>query len=730
MAVALWTLLPLLVIHVILAAWIRRAFPFQLLLDLVLIGLFGTIIVRGLDLNPVRCLETAPPFVSWTWQKDTALQPTQSDVVLQLHPWWAEARRQILAGHFPAIAPHIGGGVPLAANGQCGVLAPVMLPVWVLGPERGTTVMAVWKVEAAGLGMFLFLAVGWRLRRWSAALGGVLWGAGPFILGWLLSPLAWSLAALPWVWWLVAAGLRGRLRWGRVIGGAAALGWFMGAGINPETAAIATGSALLAGFVLHPRRWVRLLLIAGVAASVTIALAFPMVRTIAASSKAKSYAAANPNLGRLPVSMRIAAAEQLLVPMVHGNPGYGTWRGPYPYAAGAIGIGGVGIIALLAGGIRRRHRRYLAAALSVLGLAAILAFRIPPLDGLLVRLPVLRFMTLPRFALLIPWGVSLWAVLAFDGFLAGHRRPRAAWIGAALLLGLTIVLVGPGSPASVWLLALTTVAAAIAALMVLSTRPGLLPWIAAAELVVIGFGINPAASPADRLPAPPVLARLEALSAARPGRISGVDGVLPPNIASRYGLADLRSFDPVRPWPLARLHALLGATDPVLPGPLDRAPPHLLGAWSVRYLVTPAKRRAPGWTLVDSGDGIRVWENPFWQPQIRVVGTSVSLPEKEGWRLLAKDPAMLTDGVVLPPGAGQANAAHRSLEVRVATPSRVEAVLTCDGPCLLFVARPWAPGWTATVDGRRATVLRADLAALGVMSPAGRHHVCISYRLY
>ncbi len=730
MATSLWVLVPLFAIHGILALRARRALAFQLGLDLVLAALFGPVIARGLDLNPVRCVHSAPPFTAWRWQRDTELQPTQSDIVLQLHPWWAEARRQILAGHVPAIAPHIGGGVPLAANGQCGLLAPVMVPVWVLGPERGTTVMAVWKVETGALGMFLFLAAGWRLRESSAALGGVLWGVGPFMLGWLLSPVAWSLAAMPWTWWLVTSTLRGGLRWKRLAGAAALLGWFMGAGINPETAVITAGSALAAGLIFHRRRWARVLLIAAGAVVIGGGLSFPTVRTIAASSKARSYMASNPNVRRLPASVRLAAAEQILLPMIHGHPGYGTWRAPYPYAAGAAGVGGAALAVLLAGGIRRRHRRYLSAGLCILLTAVILAFRIPPFDTLLVRLPVLRFMTLPRFALLIPWVVSLWAAMAFDGYLAGTRRLGSAWIGITVLLGLTILLVVPGSPPSMWVLAFSTVTAAAVTLVVLASRSRWVPWVAAVELVVIGIGINPTAAPADRLPTPPVLAHLQALVAAKPGRIAGIGGVLPPNLASRYGLSDLRSFDPVRPWPLARLHALLGATDPVLPGPLHVAPPRLLGAWSVRYLVTPTHRDAPGWRFVDSADGIQVWNNPFWRPSIRVVGTTVPVPEQAGWHLLATDPKILSDGAVVPSGARLACATHWSIDVTTARPARIEAVLTCNGPCLLFVARPWAPGWSASVDGRHAVLLRADLAALGVISPPGKHRVSLTYRLY
>ena len=727
MAVVLWAAVPILLVHLALARWMRRGLGFQLLLDLCLLVLFAPVLGRGLLLDPVRCLQGSPPFATWRWDARTELQPTQSDLVRSIHPWWEEARRQMLHGRLPLIGPHMGAGAPLLANGQTGILAPVLAPVWILGPERGTTVMAVWKVEAAALGAFLLLALGWRLRLHAAALGGIVWGLAPFTIGWLLVPLAWSLAALPWIWWAVTEALGGRARWGRVLLAGLVSGLVMGWGLNPETAAIAVGSAVLAGAVLHPRRWRRLALMVLAAAAVTLVLALPTIRLIGASSKSRAYARVNPNLRPVPVAVRLLALEQTLVPGALGNPGRGSWVGPYPYAAGAMGAGGVALVLLVAGGAGSRRRRYVAAALASLAVAGVLAFRVPPLDWLLVRIPPFDRMTLPRFGLLVPWSLAVLAALALDGRPAERWRRFAGWILASVLLGAGGWLVGRGFHGMDVAAVLSTGVAASLALLVLSSRPRLLPWLAAAELLLLAQGINPAAAPADALPRPAIVRRLQALAAAEPGRICGLGGALLPNLASRYGLADLRSYDALRPWPLARLHALLGAEDPGLHGPLSSAPPHLLGAWSVRWLVTPEGAAPEGWQPVDRGGGVRIWRNPDWLPEVRVVGRTVEVDEEAGWHLLATDPPWLGEAAVVPDGSGGASAGVTSLEVEETGPTRIRVRLSCDGPCLLVAARAWAPGWSARIDGRPAPLVRANLAGLGVLSPAGSHSAGLFY---
>jgi len=696
MVVWAWTVLPLAVLHG--WAWRRSRdlLRFQILLDLILAAVVGPALVLGADLNPVRCLSRNRPFSSWEFSDSTRFQPTHSDLVLQLHPWMAEARRDLLEGRLPLISDRIGGGLPLLANGQSGLWAPVNLPVWVLGPERGTTIMAFWKLELAGLGAFLLLRRGRRLR-WAAAAVG-------------------SLAAL-----------RGRHRVGRTIAAGAALGWLLGCGLNPETAAIVVGSAVLAGAVLHPGRWRRLVVMLMVAAPVTLALAWPTLSYIVESQKFWDLRVHKPNLERPETMMRINAVQQLVVPMAHGHPGRGDWRAPYPQAAVATSVGGLALGLLVVGRTRRRHRRWVWATAANLAFAAVVVYRLPPLDALLVRLPPISSMTLPRFAVLLTWGLALLSAFAIDGAIGGRRRIWAWPAAATAAVVVAAVMSSPWRLATIDCLLIGLTVLAFAAASKLVDRPGWLAPLVAVELALYGLGINPTASPSDRLPRPQLVKRLVALQEAAGGRVLGLGGVFPANLASRYGLVDLRSYDPLRPRPYVRMMVALGDENPVLGGALRRTPAGLSGAWSVRFLVTPPAAEATGWERVWSDDSGAIWRNPRWLPELRIAGRVVEAGGDEGWRILMEDGIdFATEAVVRDSGIDIA-ASDRELVDFDLGASRILATVRCDGPCLLVVARPWAPGWRAQVDGESCGVVRANLAGLGVAVPAGQHDVELSY---
>jgi hypothetical protein len=176
--------------------------------------------------------------------------------------------------------------------------------------------------------------------------------------------------------------------------------------------------------------------------------------------------------------------------------------------------------------------------------------------------------------------------------------------------------------------------------------------------------------------------------------------------------------------------SFLGEPEPVLGGALQRAPARLCGAWGVRFLLAPPGAHLPGWREVERLGGVAIWRNPEWQPVVRLVGRSHPRAEDEGWRILLSEQLDFAVEAVVPVGSPEVDAGSTDLVELEDRGHRVQATAQCDGPCLLVVARPAAPGWKARVDGRPAQVVFANLAGLGVVLPPGRHVAELSYHAW
>ena len=159
--------------------------------------------------------------------------------------------------------------------------------------------------------------------------------------------------------------------------------------------------------------------------------------------------------------------------------------------------------------------------------------------------------------------------------------------------------------------------------------------------------------------------------------------------------------------------------------PLQRHP-NWLALLNVRYVVTrQAVDSIPGLTRVHLGSGV-VFELPRWLPRATVVGAyRVVTPARAILDSVARDthdPSRVTllekdPGLVLGPVGGATATITRyglnDVTVEVETP----------GAALLRLADLWYPDWVATVDGKRAGILKADYLLRAVAVPAGRHRV-------
>lgn len=720
LATLAWALLPVAALH--LAVRRRRALLVTLLLvDLGIVALLGRVV--GAGNNPGAGV---PGAQAWGTPTTAAGSPEQTDLPLQFHVWWEEVRRLVRAGAPPWISDRIGGGTGLYAHGQTGLPFPLHVPVWVLGAERGTVVMMIWKLVLGGLGVAMFMG---RLGARSAAVvaAGAGWAFNLYILSWLVVPLAWVVAASGWVAWALLGALRGRRQAGGLL--ALVLGVLCGWSVHPESAVFLLGAALALGLILA---WGRRRRVGRLVAPLALTLAvagvgtLPTLAAVADSSKlAGSRETPLYPFPWLTSEVQVRLLAQALVPWRDGHPADGSWRFAFPAAPFATSAGALSPVLLLAGGVRRRHRRVALGLAAVAAMAGILEFQPPIVTPLLAAVPGLAAMTWVRAAFLLPFSLIVLGALGLDAWL---RRPRPARLAvaagavqAAVLLAALLPPRPPLHPAAVRTLLAPAAVAAFSPWLG-AAGGAAVPGLVAAEAVAQGWEVLPGVP--RRPPAGEALEVVLELARGSEARVLGLGPALPANTAAWWGLADLRAHDPVRPRALARLHAALGAEGTDLPGDVTRPWAGLAGAWGVQWLATPPDgipdAQAGGWVRVWCGSAGCVYGNPRALPVARLARRAIEAPGDAGagaWEGVDFATTAVVEGS--PPALG----GEGTLQVVEQRPHHWRVNVRATGEVLAILHVPRTVGWSVLVDGRQGEMVTANLAGMGVVVPAGEHQV-------
>jgi len=676
------------------------------------------------------------------WYDPSAPQPQQfpqTDQADTFYPWIVFAGNELRSGELPLWDPYTFGGHPFFANGETNLLYPPRLILTRLFPASwAQDLFLLLHVWASGLTMRLFLRRR-GLGEFAALLGATVWMFNSFTLGWLLlGHIAAITALLPLaLLWTREAIERRSARAAAWTGAALAL-MLLGSNILMTLVAwLAVGcyyDALLLGALVGrwrhapPRTRRRALapLLALPLLTATVGLGLGAVQLLPTVELASQMARTSATYGRYVTLWRVPLAT--LGAILHPElPATDRTLNNALWFVGWVPL----LLAPLA--LTRRDGRgalvtALALALYVLG---------TPLTWLGTQLiPGLAYFR-PLGRMLFVWAL-LWAIVAAIGadrllrWLPARLPAARRWtpiVGALLLLGTAAPLIGYGR----------------------AINPPFQPRTAAA--------LYPPTPLVERLLAAGPEARIAALRT-----INGPEQWAPPmfqgSIPQSLGLRTAGGYESLLPARQADFWRIVKGEDPasVAANPVEDAVVLNFYPRRVRYdllpqigitLLAAVPDVTPEW-LAANWPGLRV--EPIYQG---ADGWIYRLPDSRGvayvsYRvgLVADERTALATTTARPPDA---QAADLLTHEDTATPPVLPAAERCNGQSraaqqvaaqtantltihadsaclgLLVVNQSWAPGWTATVDGQPAPILRTNFLARGVALPAGQHEVRFVY---
>lgn len=381
--------------------------------------------------------------------------------------------------------------------------------------------------------------------------------------------------------------------------------------------------------------------------------------------------------------------------------------------------------------LRRRDARFFA-VLGVIGLLA--SWKAPPIDPFLRLVPLFKIAFNDRLGFAAAFSMALLAAMAFDARVP--RFDRRIVIVVAALLG--------GAAAAFWRMQLAlgvdpklliaAAASEILGLALLFAALGTRSQRAAAAMIVIAIAaqrlvedgnIHPTIPRRMFYPSVPLIAVVprEPLF-----RFTAIGNMVIPNVATMYGLDDVRGYSAMTFYPYIETLGLWSAQKRNYHDISDLSLP-FLSFLGVRHAITPRTMEPPpGWSVIADDRTSRLIENARAIPRVFVPrhirfsdSDDMTLKEmavatdfaEEAW-VLAQGPARMIEN-----GEATLHVRRRGscydIDADARTASRI------------VISEAGWPGWRASIDGARAMIEQANRAFLSVPIPAGHHHVRLIY---
>jgi hypothetical protein len=724
---------------------------------LVLIYLFRPMTGRYVNL-PVDFINILPPWGNWG-HRHLLSNPEMNDLTMQIVPWAHQAREAWRSLQFPIWNPLAGCGYPLLANGQSSAMSPLRLLALPLPLGYAMTAEAAMKLLIALTSMYLFCRR--RYDELPSAIGAISFGFCTFVSTWLHFPIVtvavWLPAAFLAVELLIERRTYRRFVFAVVVWTAMLYGG------HPETVTHATffGGlfALWVAFVERPvprRDAIRALALATAAIFVAALLAAPFIATFAETvKKSRRFQELQVNPNGDPPFSDFPSAIATFEPNFYGHAPAEKPLGPATAESitGFAGILGIASwFALLVQAVVRRRFRTREFFLVVLALIAVgIIFNWPVISSLFHF--VFRLAANARLRLLLCWIAAAMTAAAIDAARRERSTPFLLGVLAAAAFLLYLMLTFPFATVAAKDTAMiailpSMVVLTMAALFLLHLRGRHIATMLAgaaivAELWTATDGWNPVLPVEAMYPKTPLIATLQRLQAATPRndpfRVVGIGAALFPNAQAMYGLADIRTHDPMafgRYLGVLRLLTNL-ETNEYFAKWLNLDTP-LLNYLNVRYVIgdrgfDPKDRRRYQ-LLYDGSDG-RIFENRDVKPRFFAAHDIVLEfnHDRFAQTLMQHDFSKQTVVNILPVDSDRmrqdllAPKSDPIVQIMEAGDTAFRLHIRSQRHALIVSSQPWWPGWRVSLNGRRIVPQLVNGAFFGFTIPPGDWDVRVDY---
>lgn len=616
-----------------------------------------------------------------------------SDVYAQFIPWNVALRAAVHRGEWPLWNPYELCGEPLAGAAQSAPYHPVTLLGLLIPLAGGLTFTAAMTYLLAALSMFLFLR-SLDLGELPSFFGAAAWAFSTHVVSFILTAHGLSIAVAPLVF------LGGRLiarapsiRSAAVLTFALVLLTLAG---HPETELhLVTMAAAYTLFELRDRRTFAYALGAGLAALLLCAIHLvPMLEAIPQTREFRHRAVGWRTHNSLVQVAHIV--ETNFLPFAedasHDDDTRHEWAGTS--YAGAI-LFAPALAALLRA---RRREVWFFAALVVFGWLA--GAEAPVVNDVLKRLPLFSIAVNARLIAFAAMGLCVLAAIGLES------------TGKWLVAGVALVLAAAAFPPTI-VPAIREILPLLLAVACIAAFPRRIAVALTALLLIQRVAeIGGAVPTLDARAATPPLPQLRALAQSdEPFRIAGLGSTLTPNLATLFGLEDVRGYQAMTFAPLAETFPVWSVPQAVWSNRVDHASAPFLSLMNVKYIL----------------DGDRIVENPralprAFVPRIVHVGENEGTPHQmalcfdfgdEGWIASREAPYTRLNG---------------EGDVRVRrNGSRLQLHASLRAPAWVIVSEPAWKGWRATRARVPLRLQTGDHAFLAMYLPAGDSDVVLRY---